>query len=1042
MFGCGALSSQSTGSICHVYVAPAVDGWRPPSSIVFVSAKEIHDALAFEICGVIAKTTSRSGYGHEQEHLSIGSWHGARRVVANPSGRKYATAVASSTADDEWKTCLQLDASVCTGLRRSLECSTSSVQQVRDMAAQVKGMADVQQELTIPLQGLPDLADGVFATCIIPERLPPPSTKWLHSIPPQRDVFGDNKPTWWCTTSTQVGVLSADGGTCLIDFVHSMRDWCYACLDGGGDSGGVRGPRTTVLGAGLFETLTLADGGGTAPACISIWECSADGVRLFDWTEGFNSQFNAEDLIQWLGQGDDMRTLSILANGTLFLHPDADTPPPHHVRLMPNQASYGEAIEQMGEEIAQMADKGHYSILDVCGRDETLTHDSPSPTSHLPSWNAPILGVDKPNGSKRRCMNKSAPHPSRDGEPVRERNKLHGKPDGAEVLPHNHLTGCASFLPLWARSCPPEDKTSHSLMSAVLVRLLHVCATTGANCVGVKLDYAQFFWQFEKNPYEHWFSKYWALVQRSSVGEVTPAWRLCEVTSHVMEMGDNPSSGAGQAFSNCYDERLADTFDEISDGILRTEPQALQDEVARVRALHGYAAGRLFHISTFTDDQCSYVVSSDVGCTRAVAFITHAFETAERFRIRLAPPVKLEVGTVVHPLGARYVLTAGLSYVTPDKRLRATQGCVDALSGVSTRDEYESHCGLAGHIGQQHFFPPGTFNGMQRPLHSELALAGGPIVLTNAATSANEYLLNHLRRRPFAAFTEVVRGPEAGTFCAEGVAPPPCITTDACTGPDAPAPGVGVWMEGLWCRWPLTRFWQAFHITFLEYVGQRVGELRMAPYVRHEPAVLRNSDNLAACVAQLKGSKSEAIDAAHRFSKANAVLVDLDLRSFQNHMAGRLLWFADAISRDKIVALNSVCHTLHIRHQDVGLNEQVRDFIGGLEVHMLFVSADLRVALPAPANTGGGKVVRFQARQARQEAQAPAQTVVEGVQRHRRQGGAGGTRQPRQGGIRRLARPFQGALWRRARRGHLLVALLSRRRRRQDGVVRTISSTA
>ena len=588
-----------------------------------------------------------------------------------------------------------------------------------------------------------------------------------------------------------------------------------------------------------------------------------------------------------------------------------------------------------------MAAKGHYEILDVCGRDETLTHDSPAPTSHLPSWNAPILGVDKPNGSKRRCMNKSAPHPNRDGEPIRERHKLHGQPDGAEVLPHNHLTGCASFLPLWARSCPPEDKTSHNLMCAVLVRLLHVCAATGANCVGIKLDYAQFFWQFEKNPYEHWFSKYWALVRRAKKGVEVPVWKLCEVTSHVMEMGDNPSSGAGQAFSNCYDERLADTFDDISDTILLSEPQVLQLEVARVRSSHGYKAGRLFHISTFTDDQCSYVVSADASCARAEALVRHAFETAERFRIRLAPPVKLEVGTVVHPLGARYVLTAGLSYVTPDKRLRATQGCVDALEGVATRDNYESHCGLAGHIGQQHFFPPGTFNGMQRPLQSELALAGGPIVLTGAATAANEYLLNHLRRRPFASFTEVIRGPDVSVFCAEGVAPPPCITTDACTGPDAPTPGVGVWMEGLWCRWPLTRFWQSFHITFLEYVGQRVGELRMAPYVRHEPAVLRNSDSMAACVAQLKGSKSTAIDAAHRFSKTNAVLVDLDMRSFQNHMAGRLLWFADAISRDKIVELNSVCHTLHIRHKDVGLNEQVNDFIGGLEVAMLFVSAPI-----------------------------------------------------------------------------------------------------
>ena len=167
-------------------------------------------------------------------------------------------------------------------------------------------------------------------------------------------------------------------------------------------------------------------------------------------------------------------------------------------------------------------------------------------------------------------------------------------------------------------------------------------------------------------------------------------------------------------------------------------------------------------------------------------------------------------------------------------------------------------------------------------------------------------------------------------------------------------------MEGLWCRWAITRFWQAFHITFLEYIGQRIGELRMAPYLRHEPAVLRNSDNMAACVAQLKGSKSTAIDTAHRFSKTNAALVDLDMRSFQNHMAGRLLWFADAISRDKLVELNSVCHTLHIRHKNVGLNEQVRDFIGGLEVEMLFVSADLRMALPSPANAGSGKVVRFE----------------------------------------------------------------------------------
>ena len=108
-------------------------------------------------------------------------------------------------------------------------------------------------------------------------------------------------------------------------------------------------------------------------------------------------------------------------------------------------------------------------------------------------------------------------------------------------------------------------------MCAVLVRLLHVCAVHRSNCVGIKLDYAQFFWQFEKNPYEHWFSKYWALVRRAKAQTLTCRLDSARVTSHVMEMGDNPSSGTGQAFSNAYDQRLADTFDDISDAILLSE---------------------------------------------------------------------------------------------------------------------------------------------------------------------------------------------------------------------------------------------------------------------------------------------------------------------------------------------------------------------------------------------------------------------------------------------------------------------------------------
>ena len=261
-----------------------------------------------------------------------------------------------------------------------------------------------------------------------------------------------------------VGVLSNDGGTCFIDFVHAMRDWCFACLDGGGDPGGVRGPRTTVLGDGLFEKITLADGSGVAPACINIWECTPDGVELFDWSAGFNSQFNADDLIQWLGQGDDMRTLSILANGTLFLHPDADTPPPHHVRLMPNQSSYGEAIESMGEEIRRWRRKGT-TRYGTCAGATTPHARRPSPTSHLPSWNAPILGVDKPNGQEAAVheQKRAAPRPGR-GAGQGAASGCTDAPTAHEVLPHNHLTGCASFLPLVGQS-PARPRTRRRITS-------------------------------------------------------------------------------------------------------------------------------------------------------------------------------------------------------------------------------------------------------------------------------------------------------------------------------------------------------------------------------------------------------------------------------------------------------------------------------------------------------------------------------------------------------------------------------------------------
>ena len=71
VFGCGILESQSSAHSCHVYVAPSVDTWSPPSEMTFVVSKLVTGSLAFEVCGIIAKATSRSGYGHESADMTI-----------------------------------------------------------------------------------------------------------------------------------------------------------------------------------------------------------------------------------------------------------------------------------------------------------------------------------------------------------------------------------------------------------------------------------------------------------------------------------------------------------------------------------------------------------------------------------------------------------------------------------------------------------------------------------------------------------------------------------------------------------------------------------------------------------------------------------------------------------------------------------------------------------------------------------------------------------------------------------------------------------
>jgi hypothetical protein len=946
-FGCGTLGGS--GAALSVFAAPiAFD--MVPDGMEWFRAADVRDALVYNVCGVVAHSTSRAGYGHESGDMSLGKWHGARRVVSSRRGRLYADEAADQGAAEAWADLERLDELWCEDLRAAL-AGDDIHPGAAALAHKVTGMVGYADELPIPLQGPPSYADRQLLLTPSPTRTPIPSVKCLHSVPPQRDLFGDNGPSRWCSVDGEVGVLTTDGAHCLIGHIHAERDWAFACLDAGSSSHGTRRPTDTILGDGMFEHLKLADGVGSMPACANIWYI-ANGVSqpvLYDWSTGFNATFNAEDLIEWLGGGDELLCMQTLRNGCLPLGADA----PRHLRLLRNNNSYGDHIVKVGEDIIEFAKKGRYEVRAVVGRDEEMTLGSACPFNHLPAYSTGTTAVPKPANPEeiRRCNDKTGPYPDGDGEPPRERNRRGGKPDGAEVVPHSLLTGNSKLLSRELRLYPPEDKTSTTHIIGTMVWPKHCSARVGIPLYAVKLDYSHFFYHWRMHKFAAWYSYLLVLAELDGV------WSLLMVLSNVMEMGDPPSSWIAQDFVNRYDEQLKMEFDPISDALLLEEPQLLQDMVAERRAKIGYAAGRLFDTSTYTDDQISWVL----GARRAAAFTSFLYEHAEKFRITLAPIQKLEIGTVVNPIGSRIVVSAGYICLPPIKIRKLVAGVIVAKSGKASYDEYESHCGLAAHAAQILIFERGSLHGIARPLMADQAKKRGVITMTADSSAVNDYLLARVTDTPYVPFYTAVLEPADCVTTILATSSPPCLTSDSCTGTDTDFPGSGTWLQGLWYRWAFSAFWQRFHITCLEYVGQKVGRVAMAPFLEHEPLVLNAGDNIAAQAALVQASSSPAIRIAQQVCDTDKVLRRAQSQDASIHISGVNLWFADAISRKKLAQLDSVCSALSIRHTCIGVSANADALVAALEVAFIFQWRKVPFSLPAPSAKGGTRLVTFQA---------------------------------------------------------------------------------
>ena len=308
-------------------------------------------------------------------------------------------------------------------------------------AEQVQSALDVSSELPVPVQGRvvlhPSLRWALLPESFVPAPLPY-TAAMLISIPPQRAPAGplprhvSDALQPWALAAIREHVTA-----------HATRDiWCFrhrpperlgSSTDAWIDDAPPP-PEYLVFGPGAFKRIPHADGVGSWCACELIFEWDANGaLTLFDWSHGFRTWWDTEELQAMLQVGTFQELLSHVFGGCIL---KATTPRQH--RMGVNLRSYQPRAREIAADLGEMVAGGHYKVRPIAWIDDELeTWCDMWPTAYLPSWSAPTGGTDKPGKphEKRRLADGSAP---RD---IYERNQPSGAPSGPLAVDFNSLSG-------------------------------------------------------------------------------------------------------------------------------------------------------------------------------------------------------------------------------------------------------------------------------------------------------------------------------------------------------------------------------------------------------------------------------------------------------------------------------------------------------------------------------------------------------------------------------------------------------------------------